>query len=109
MRRPSRGTLRLLAMAAAQRACAADWEAIARLVKRRPETCRRWRIRYAEDWQRFYREAEDRLLKIIAEEVTLALAKFGRSEETSRRPTRVGGQDGAGIAGARRVGAKDRA
>ncbi len=85
VRHPSRGTLRLLALAAGQRAGAASWEAIARLVKRRPETCRAWPTRYAEYWDRFFRETEDHLLDVAAAEAVVVLAKLTRSRDEKVR------------------------
>src|SRR5262249_53821752 len=79
MRRPSRKTLRLLALAAARRACAATWEAIARLVGRRPQTCWRWQDKYAADWERLYQEAVRRLEEVVLAEAIVVLARCKRS------------------------------
>src|SRR5262245_49142577 len=79
MRRPSRNTLRLLALAAAQRASAASGEAIDRLVLRRPQTCRRWPTKFAAVWDRLFEEAERRLEEVVLAEVLVDLTWWEQS------------------------------
>jgi hypothetical protein len=73
MRRPSRRTWRLLALAAQQRANAAPWAAIAHLVGRRERTCRRWPDKYREAWDHLYAAAEIRVLEAAAAEAAVVL------------------------------------
>src|SRR5262249_24035926 len=98
MRRPSRKTLRLLALAAAQRACAATWEAIALLVGRQPQTCRSWQMKYADDWKRLHQEAVRRLEEVVLAEALAVLARRERSRaaQQARAVEKHGGQRGQG-------------
>jgi hypothetical protein len=88
MRQPSRGTLRLLILAAAQRACGAGWEAIGQLVGRRPETCRRWPRQYPDLWMRLLREADAHATREAAAEAVVVLRqleRFGSTEKVRRQ------------------------
>jgi hypothetical protein len=76
MRRPSRRTWKLLALAAAQRACAAEWSAIARLVGRSERACRSWPHKYREVWDRLYAEADIRMWQLAAAEGAQVLARM---------------------------------
>jgi hypothetical protein len=71
----SRETLRLLAQAAALRACAFSWQAVARRVGRREQTCRRWPQKYRAEWDRLYRAAEDCVWEAAAAEAAVVLAR----------------------------------
>jgi hypothetical protein len=91
MRRPSRRTWRLLALAAEQRANAASWAAIARLVGRREQTCRRWPWKYSELWGFLYALAEARVIRTAVAEARLVLAQLKR-EKTERTARSLAGE-----------------
>jgi hypothetical protein len=85
MRKASRGLRRLLAVAAAERATGASWEAIARAVGRRPQTCRRWPQTYAAEWERLFQAAADWLLAEAVAEARIVLCWQLQSDDVRIR------------------------
>jgi|SRR5438445_12401437 len=84
---PSPGVVRLIRLAAYQRAHGASWEAIARAVRRQPRTVRRWPMVYPKEWNRFYYEADDQQAAAAAAEARIRLQQLMRTAESvaSRR------------------------
>ena len=79
---PSPGVVRLIRLAAYQRAHGASWEAIARAVRRQPRTVRRWPMVYPKEWNRFYYEADDQLAAAAAAEARIRLQELMRTAKS---------------------------
>jgi hypothetical protein len=71
----------LLATAAEMRAEGTGWEAIAAKVRRSADTVRRWPQRHPQEWQRLFREAEERLVAEASAESVLVLRKSLRDPD----------------------------
>lgn len=73
--------MELLTLAAEMRAEGAGWDAIATKVRRSTDTVRRWPQRYPREWQRLFREAEERLVADASAESVLVLRKLLRDQD----------------------------
>jgi len=80
---PSPGVVRLIRLAAYQRAHGASWEAIGRAVRRKPRTVRRWPIIYYKWWRHFYNEAARQLAAQAAAEARIHLQQLMRTAKSA--------------------------
>jgi hypothetical protein len=72
--------MKLIAQAAHLKATGLSWEAVAKEVGRNAETCRHWPIRYPEEWDRFFRFADEALTTEGASEARFYMRKLLRSD-----------------------------
>jgi len=72
--------LKLIAHAAHLKASGLSWEAVGKEVGRSPETCRQWPLRFAEEWDRFFRFADEALTTEGASEARFYMRKLLRSD-----------------------------
>jgi hypothetical protein len=72
--------MKLIAQAAHLRASGLSWETVAKEVGRNAETCRHWPIRYPEEWDRFFRFADEALTTEGASEARFYMRKLLRSD-----------------------------
>jgi hypothetical protein len=80
MKNARRQNCSLIAMAAYLRAAGKSWEEIATAIGRSADRIRKWPRWYAEDWCRYFHQAEHQFLSEVAIEVRLLLRKLARSE-----------------------------
>ena len=81
----TRYMLKRLARAAALRARGADWIAVAKAVDSRPTVCRRWPDRYPEEWQAFYRQAQQMVFEDLTRRALWELGRMARSSDPKIR------------------------
>jgi hypothetical protein len=72
--------MKRIAQVAHLKASGLSWEAIAKEVGRDAETCRHWPIRYEEEWNRFFRYADEALTTEGASEARFYMRKLLRSD-----------------------------
>ena len=82
---PSTRTRRDMELVAKLRAVGATWETAALKVGRRSGLLRRWTKVYACEWERLFREAEERLLREANNESRKVLRELLRSKEPKAR------------------------
>jgi len=75
----------LLTTAAEMRAVGHPWEAIAEKVGRRVQTCRAWPIRFRSQWERLYREAQEKRFEQTANECHTYLVNLCRDKDPKVR------------------------
>jgi transposase len=72
--------MKLIAQAAHLKASGLSWEAIAKELGRSAETCRQWPLRFPEEWDRFFRFADEGLTTEGASEARFYMRKLLRSD-----------------------------
>ena len=85
MKIPTTRTRRDMEIVAELRAAGATWETAALKVQRRAGLLRRWTKVYPEEWERLFREAEERQGREANNESRTVLRELLRSKETKAR------------------------
>ncbi|HKB01598.1 MAG TPA: hypothetical protein VKD90_05230, partial [Gemmataceae bacterium] len=81
----SRSFQTLLATAAEMRAVGHPWEAIGEKLNRRTQTCRAWPVKFRSDWERLYREAQEKQFEQTANECHTYLISLCRDKDPKVR------------------------